>query len=199
MIVVGVAGKCCAGKDLATEILLRRGWQEVNVDHSGHRALVALQREVREAFGTGVLEDSTDPQSPVDRSRLGAVVFQDSRQMKRLEAITHPWMIRQVQQEVERLRATAPVVINAALLLYMNLDAFCDVVVLVRAPLFVRLGRAWQRDRHRMSPWRILRRLWAQRRLDAQAKASNADIVVVDNGGTREDLEARISSIPQLQ
>ncbi|MEX0742497.1 MAG: dephospho-CoA kinase [Alkalispirochaeta sp.] len=88
-------------------------------------------------------------------------------------------------------------VINAALLFYMKLDTLCDAVVLVRAPLWQRFQRARRRDDLPLR--QILHRLWTQRGLDAQALASPAETITVENGRTPEVLYQRLSELPQLQ
>lgn len=197
--VVGVFGKCCAGKDLVTRWLTERGWQEINVDHAGHEALHTEHDAVCAAFGVEILTDPEDSSSPIDRGKLGARVFRDPRERARLEAIIHPPMVAAVRERVATARTTAPVVINAALLIHMNLHVLCDTVILVQAPLLRRLQRARERDRHRLSTLRMIRRVWAQRGLHTQAITGSADIITVENGGTLAQLYGRLETIPQLQ
>lgn len=226
-LVVGVAGKCCAGKDLATAHLVARGWREINVDRVGHEALEERRAEVIARFGSGIV----GADGRIDRTALGAIVFADRERLRELESILHPLMRRRVREECERFRervgaagrgardgaaagqggatregaaptvedgATLPrgLVINAALLFPMHLDEVCDAVLLVRAPFLVRLRRALARDS--MTFVAMMRRAWAQRRLDAQARSSRADTITVENGGTPGDLYARLDALPRL-
>jgi dephospho-CoA kinase len=265
--VLGVAGKCCAGKDLVTHWLLENHWREINVDQVGHRALEALRDEIVREFGSEILRD--DGEGGIDRARLGRIVFSREDRRKALEAIVHPWMRAEIRREVERFRAapaststptpapaststpapaTTPLpapqsgcppsgesrpvqseslrsgpvqsgsvrsgpvqngpvqngpaqprglVINAALLFYMELDSLCDAIILVRAPLFNRVVRAIRRDG--FDPRRVVLRLWSQRRLETQARLSPADIITVDNRGTPEALRRRLQDVPQLR
>ncbi|MCG8479674.1 MAG: dephospho-CoA kinase [Spirochaetales bacterium] len=200
-VVVGVAGKYCSGKDAVTQWLLARSWREINVDRVGHEALATLHNRIVAAFGRTIV----DAHGRIDRSALAKIVFSDRAQRIRLEEIVHPWMRRRVRDEVDAYRDTAArvdtstrgLVINAALLFYMDLDAVCDAVILVRAPFWVRVGRARARDRS--SVWRTTRRLWAQRQLDTQALQSVADTIIVENGGSLESLYAHLGELPQLQ
>jgi dephospho-CoA kinase len=188
-LVVGVAGKCCAGKDEVTRWLESRGWQEINVDRIGHEALEAKRERILAAFGDGIrAADGT-----IDRRALGSLVFGDATRRHTLEAIVHPWMRERVGEIVERPNRHRGLVINAALLFPMHLAQLCDLVLLVKAPLLERLRRAYRRDG--LSVRRILRRLWAQRSLDAQAYRSPADIITVENGQTREVLYQRLASL----
>ena len=202
--VLGVAGKCCSGKDLVTDWLVEHGWRVIDVDAIGHRALAALHNRIVATFGMTILGSS----GAIDRKKLGAVVFRDRAQLTRLERIVHPWMRARVREETEAFRAMCVdgddrsdrargLVINAALLFHMSFDAYCDHVILVQAPLFVRLKRARSRDRY---TWRrILERLWTQRSIDTQARASSADTISVKNGKRPSDLYAQLAAIPGLR
>lgn len=216
--VVGVAGKCCAGKDMVTSWLLEHGWREINVDRVGHEALAAEHARIVATFGREIV----DERGTIDRRKLGKIVFADRDQLHRLERIVHPWMREAVRREIEAWRGSsggapggdergsgAPgsgegspggargLVINAALLFYMELDTLCDAVLLVRAPLWQRFQRARRRDD--LSLRQIMHRLWTQRRLDTQALASPAETITVENGRTPQALYERLSELPQLQ
>ena len=190
--IVGLAGKTCAGKDTLVPFFVDRGFACIDADALGHRALEANREAVLARFGT------------VDRKALGATVFSNKQALTDLEAITHPW----IGSEIRRLvaAATTPVVINAALLHKEGLFQLCDVVVWVQAPLWTRLLRARHRDRS--SWWRIFSRVWSQRKLGTQVFPPNVDILKVNNRGSslnrdipleaRRMLEARFGRVPAL-
>lgn len=217
-LVVGIAGKCCAGKDEVVSWLAERDWREINVDRIGHNALAVLHSEIVAAFGRGIVGSN----GTIDRTLLGAVVFRDRSELARLEAIVHPWMRERVAEEARAFRAACAagagdsggssdsgdsgdsrdgsasrgLIINAALLFPMRLDTLCDRIILVTAPLATRIARARARDG---ATWRrIMQRLWTQRRLNTQARSSSADILMVENGSTREALYAQLSALPDI-
>lgn len=200
-LVLGVVGKCCAGKDFVADWLVERGWQPIDVDAIGHRALAARHTELVAAFGMTILAAS----GTIDRRRLGEIVFGDRKQLARLEEIVHPWMRDRVRDEAEAFRDAvergekdlpAGLVINAALLFHMSLDQYCDRVILVEAPLLARVIRARRRDNY---PWRqIIDRLRSQTRIDAQAHESTADIINVKNGKRPTDLFMQLEAIPEI-
>jgi dephospho-CoA kinase len=200
---------------MVTGWLLDHGWREINVDRVGHEALAAEHARIVATFGREIV----DERGTIDRRKLGNIVFSDRHQLHRLEHIVHPWMRDAVRREIEAWRAgggatdaddsgtpgggerssggARGLVINAALLFYMDLDSLCDAVLLVRAPLWARFRRARRRDD--LSFRRILHRLWTQRRLDTQALSSPAETITVENGRTLEVLFERLSELPQLQ
>jgi len=175
-LIVGLAGKACAGKDALVPFFLRRGFTVIDADKLGHAALEANRAAVTARFGTA------------DRPALGRIVFADPQARADLEAISHPW----IAAEVRRLAAEAPgpVLINAALLHKFRLDPPCDLVVWVEAPLVTRILRARRRDR--WSWGRIFARIRAQRELRPQVFPPGTDILRVENRGPVEDALQRL-------
>ncbi|MDA8411300.1 MAG: dephospho-CoA kinase, partial [Treponema sp.] len=94
LILIGLTGGYCAGKNTVAEMLERRGWTSIDVDRLGHQALEIARDEVvgrfdaetRERFGRGLI----DAEGRLDRKLLGAIVFSDPRKLAAHEAIIHP-------------------------------------------------------------------------------------------------------------
>ena len=185
--VLGLTGKCCAGKDEAGRILEEFGWNTIDVDALGHRALNNRREEVVRRFGEVV----RDEQGKIDRKRLGEIVFSDSKALSDLESIVHPEM----REMVRRMLAenTNKTVINAALLFPMELHGFCDAVIRVEAPFILRLVRAKRRDGHSIR--KILKRFAGQRELFPKFLVRGVDTYSVRNSGSRELLRRRIEHV----
>ncbi len=192
--VLGLSGKCCAGKDEVAAILRVRGWEIIDVDAVGHEALVKLRGKVAAEFGEEVL----DTDGTVDRGRLGSIVFSDRKKLARLEEILHPEMRRSVAERIERKgekerrEAEEKVCINAALLYQMGLHRLCDAVIRVRAPLPLRLIRACRRDRATLRF--LIRRFRKQRSLFPKHLLEDVDMYNVENCGSRKRLERSVES-----
>ena len=173
--VVGVAGGYCAGKDAVVSVLERHGFRQIDVDSLGHLVLEEppVRRRVVEAFGG----QACNPDGTIDRRALGAMVFRDPGQLRRLEAILHPRMVARVEALLERSEPRT--VINAAILFRMGLERYCDFVICVRAPLARRLGRARRRDG--LGIVAAIRRLSSQRGICPKTNAAAVDTYYVDN------------------
>lgn len=193
MTVVGVTGRYCSGKDTVTQILVESGFAEIDVDKLGHLALKSQKSRVIHRFGSDILLES----GAIDRKALGAIVFSDSSALQDLEAILHPEMVAAVETELGRRNKTSRgCVINAAILFRMGLDRLCDTVLYVSAPFLTRFRRARQRDRAGLIA--VVRRLAAQRDVQPQHSASNADIQRVENDGSREQLRTKLQGLHLL-
>lgn len=209
MILLGLTGGYCAGKNSAASVFEARGWISIDVDRLGHRAL-ELSREAvlerfdptaKEKFGRGLL----DKRGELDRRLLGAIVFSDPRALSDHEAIVHPAMFRLVEERVaeiaeaggssaERRPVDAPrILINAAILYKMPILKACAAAVEVRASLPVRLARARARDG--LGLRRALDRIGRQAPLWKLRPRREPPVFPLANSGTREELEGRIDRL----
>jgi len=182
--VIGVAGKTCAGKNSVVEPLEKMGFVHLDVDKLGHEALKNQKERLFEIFGEGIKRADGE----VDRKALGVIVFSNPVQKSRLEEVVHPEMIRMVKESVSKNKN---VIINAAILFEMGLDKLCDVVFWVSAPAIVRLFRGMRRDN--ASAKAILKRIWVQRKMNPKKFSSPADIYIIRNVGSREKTAEKIA------
>ncbi|MBZ6077023.1 dephospho-CoA kinase [Microvirga puerhi] len=139
--VLGLTGSIGMGKS-ATAALFRRLGVPV---HDADAAVHALYRGraaplIEKAFpGTSV-------DGIVDRSRLGAAVFDDPARMKALEAIVHPLVREEEEAFMHRISPLAPVaVLDIPLLFETGGEARCDAVLVVTAPAAVQRERVLAR------------------------------------------------------
>ena len=124
---------------------------------------------------------------PIDRARLGQIVFSDPTALARLEAIVHPAVSERISRLVAEAQAPV-VVIEAIKLLEAGLSVrLCNQVWVVTAP------RAEQIQR--LMATRGLSAQEAILRIDAQPpqeeKVARAD-VVIDNSGSLEDVRRQV-------
>ena len=184
--VIGVAGKYCAGKNSVIFPLERMGFYHVDVDKLGHAALINQREKLMEAFGKGIgKEDGT-----VDRKALGAIVFSDPAARKKLESIVHQEMIRMTEKIIGEKKN---VIVNADILFEMKLDRLCDLVFWVDAPWVIRFFRGIKRDN--LPGKAVFKRIWTQRKMNPKNYNSSADIITVRNVGSREQTAEKIEKI----
>lgn len=143
MRVVGLTGGIGSGKSTVAALLRARGLPVVDADEvardcTGRPDVLAA---VRDRFGAGVLAAD----GGLDRAALAAVVFADPVARRDLEALTHPCIRAGVAARIAALRALDPapqvVVVEHPLLLETDAVDRVDTVVVVDAPLEVRVAR----------------------------------------------------------
>lgn len=144
LIVIGLTGKYCAGKNAIATLFAARDIPIIDVDMLGHDALEQAKDELIALFGRRIIT----AKGAVDRRTLGAIVFSNPQALRNLEHAVHPKMVAMCMRMVESHRNASEraVVVNAALLHRMNLDILCDAVCFVKAPWMLRYMRAVKRD-----------------------------------------------------
>jgi dephospho-CoA kinase len=168
------------------------------VDKLGHRAIEAEREAIVRRFGTSILGDG----GTIDRRTLGKLVFGKPQELAALEDIVHPAANRMTEEWIEAQEG--PCVINAALLHRSMAFIHLDCIILVEAPVWVRLLRARKRDR--LPLFQLLRRFGSQKTFAAQYLNQKADIYRVENRGyfgfhavqNRRRMENRITEILTL-
>jgi dephospho-CoA kinase len=189
--VVGLVGGIGAGKSAAAAALARRGAAVIDADRVGHEVLARheVAAEVARWWGPGVLRSDGSP----DRRAVGAVVFADPAERRRLEGFVFPRIGRRVEELIAAADADPAVrfvALDAAVMLEAGWGHVCDRLVYVDAPREIRLARLAAR-----SGWtaaEVAAREAAQ--LPAAEKAARADGVLV-NDGPPERLQTQVDAL----
>ena len=191
MLVIGITGGIGTGKSEAARYMASLGAALIDADVVGHEAYkphAEAWRRVVEAFGEGILQASGE----IDRRSLGAIVFSDPEQLKKLNGIMHPLMARMVQERIEALEAEGAevAVVEAALLYEAGWDSLVKEVWVTDSSEEEVIGRLSRRNG--MSEEEARRRLASQ--MSRPERLSRADIVI-DNSG---DVAAMRRAIDEL-
>ncbi len=186
--VIGLTGGIASGKSVVREMLEARGAFVMDADKLGHEAYTPgtdCFRDVVAAFG----DDVVGADGQIDRKALGAKVFGDAAQRKRLEGIVWPWMRRTMEQRLAGLRADGVpvVVLEAAVLIEADWVPLVDEVWAVIVPPI--LARERIISRNGLAPEQADARIAAQ--LSNEERAARAQ-VIIENSGTLEQLERRV-------
>jgi dephospho-CoA kinase len=190
MLLVGLTGGIGAGKSTVAHLLEERGAVVFDADTFARLALdrgTPGYEQVVEAFGSGIL----DPKGDIDRRSLAATVFHDPEARRRLEAIVHPEVARQLHESLDPYRGSDRIVVySVPLLVEAGLESAFDLVVAVSAPEEIRVSRV-ARDRG-MSDAEASERIRAQ--VSDQERETAADLVI-RNDGTVDELEREVDRL----
>ena len=186
MLLVGLTGGIGSGKSTVADLLARHGAVILDADafardavRSGSEPFAAVVRR----FGQEIV--SADGE--LDRAALAAIVFAEREALADLEAIIHPEVRRMIADGIQsHLDTNDVVVLVNPLLIEMGTHRDCDVVVVVSASPETQVARSVARG---MDEADVRARLGAQLPLADRARAAD---VLLDNEGTREELEAEV-------
>ena len=147
-IVLGLTGPTGSGKSVVADVLVKRGATLIDADavarsvvKKGKPCLAALV----DAFGSGILRSD----GALNRRALARLAFADDEKTALLTAITHPFILSEMCDKLQKAaaRGAALIVVDAPLLFESSFDTVCDKTVAVLAPGATRLERICERDR----------------------------------------------------
>lgn len=193
MLFLGITGGLATGKSLVTRRLQALGAVTFSADEAARAILApngAAMRAIADQFGSSVLTSD----SSLDRAALGARIFTDPDARQRLNAITHPLILRLLNAQMQAVRDDLPartvVAVEVPLLFETHLEAWFDRVVVVTASEAIQVARLCERNG--------LDKDEARQRLAAQwpmaEKVARADDIIVNDDG----IEAVYTAIDSL-
>lgn len=188
MRIIGLTGGSGTGKGTFAALLREKGAGWVDAD-AVYRTLCAENREMLAAldaaFG-GVL----DQNGALDRPKLASIVFADPEKLKKLNAITLPY-IRAASLEEMRAQGDCPFVLyDAPTLFEVGANDLCERIIGVLADTEVRVQRIMARDGLDETAARA--RIGAQP--DADFYRARCNYIVENNGGIA-DLQRQADAI----
>ena len=184
--VIGLTGNIGVGKSTVMALLAELGAAGIDADKVAHQVMEPGQpayERIVARFGPQIAPDG----GPIDRVRLGQIVFTDPVALADLEAIVHPAVFQVIQRRVAE--AAAPVVVIEAIkLLEAGLSRqLCQQIWVVTAPR--------EQQIQRLMSSRGLSEAEAILRIDAQppqsAKVAQAD-VVIENDSRLNEVRAQV-------
>lgn len=198
---VGLTGGIASGKSTATAEFRRCGAEIIDLDVLAREVVEpgqpAYQKIVARFGADAVLVPAeVDPRRPIDRARLGAIVFASEADRRFLNSVTHPEIYKTVLWRLFLValcrlgifRSTV-VVIDAPLLFEAKaLAGWMSETVLVYVPRNVQLARLRRRNPD-LSQEDAHQRISAQMSLEEKRKLAST---VIDNTGDAEDLQGQV-------
>jgi dephospho-CoA kinase len=182
---IGLTGGIAAGKSEALAAFERLGAATISSDAVVHELLDAepLLGRLTERWGAEVVSGGR-----VDRAKVGEVVFADPNELSWLEAQIHPLVGERIGAWIRALPGDVRIaVVEVPLLFESEMEPVFDTTIAVVTSDEVRRSRAEARG-HALVGEREARQL-AQ-----EEKAARAEHVI-ENDGTLEDLERRLSAL----
>ncbi len=133
MIILGITGGVGSGK---SKVLydLKENYDAyiVEADKLAHELMEPgkdIYNAVVEEFGREIL--SNEAPFPIDRGKLGQIVFNDKEKLSKLNSLSHPIVKKTIKEQIKNhieSRKTKLFVIEAALLIQDNYQEICDEI-----------------------------------------------------------------------
>ena len=184
---IGLTGNIATGKSTVARMLEELGATVIDADalvHELQRQGTPVYGDIVAAFGPGILDGTGE----IDRKALGAIVFGDPAQLRKLESIVHPAVLIESARRIMDA-ATPRVVYEAIKLIEAGRADMCDALWVVTARPDVQLQRL-MRDRQ-MGEAEARQRIEAQ---PPQSEKIRRATVVIDNSGSLEETRQQVAA-----
>lgn len=191
MIKVGLTGGIATGKSTVAGYLRKQGIPIIDADVIAREVVVvgkpALD-EIRTVFGDTVINEAGE----LDRKALGKLVFGNRALLKKLNAITHPYVYAEMEAQAEHYRIAGEqlVILDLPLLYETNNHAGAQKVIVVVVTEEKQLERLMKRNDLSLAE--------AKQRVAAQMPLAQKQLLadfVVDNNGTIQSTYEQVDQI----
>lgn len=170
----GITGGIGSGKSYVCKRLEARGFKVYDCDAAAKR-LIRTSSEIQEQL-TQLIG------SPLNKAAMAKFLLESEANAKAIDAIVHPAVFRDFEESGMQW-------MESAILYESGISQLVDTVIVVTAPLEVRIGRVMQRDgitREKVLEW--MQRQWPQEEI-----CRRADFEVVNDGIA--DIDEQLDSI----
>ncbi|PZR20023.1 MAG: dephospho-CoA kinase [Flavobacterium psychrophilum] len=169
--IIGLTGGIGSGKTTVANFFKAEGIPLYIADDEAKAILYTPQvvDEVKNAFGDSVMTDGQP-----DRAKLSSVVFQYPDKLEVLNGIIHPKVKEHFTEWMDGHKEAKFIIREAAILFESGSYKTCDKIILVTAPVEVRIDRVMKRDN--VSREQVLARINSQ--WSDEKKAALSDFII---------------------
>ena len=182
----GITGGIGSGKSYVCKRLEARGIQVYDCDAAAKRLIstsLEIRRQLTRLIGPDAYLPTTDNRQPtLNKAVVARYLLSSPRHARAIDAIVHPAVFRDFQ-------SSGIGWVESAIMYESGLSRLVDRVIVVTAPIEVRIRRVMQRDgisREKVLEW--MNRQWPQ-----QEVRQRADFEIVNDGQT--DIDEQLDRI----
>ena len=183
MLLIGLTGGFLTGKSSLAKFLRRKGLKVLDVDRLYDNLLKKshLKKKLIKIFGENILNKTN-----ISKKKLRKKILTNPALLKELERLTHPLIIKEMQNVIKAFKKKVEVLIVEVPLLYeKGLEGFFDKIVVVssaKKAQFQRAKNLGYSDRET--------NFFIKNQLPLKIKKKKADWVI-NNSGSLKDLKER--------
>lgn len=191
--IIGLTGSIATGKSTVATMLKNKGYAIVDADEIARQVVEPgrpVLSEITEVFGQEVLKAD----GSLDRERLGHRIFTNEEERKKLNAIMHPAVRKEMLRQKDEwlLNGARTVIMDIPLLFESKLQSFVEKVLVVTVSPSIQRARLMERNH--LTEEEADARIRSQ--MPIAEKEELADAVIFNNG-MREETEVQLTSILQ--
>ena len=178
---IGIAGGIGSGKSYVCRLLQRRGITVYDCDSAAKR-LIRTSPDIRRRLTALIGPDTYTAEGQLNKAAVAQFLLASEANAQAIDAIVHPAVFRNFEESgLEWL--------ESAIMYESGIYRLMDRVIVVTAPLEVRIRRVMDRDH--ITREKVLE--WMTRQLPQEEVVGRADFEIVNDGQT--DIEQQLNKI----
>ncbi|MGL5231044.1 MAG: dephospho-CoA kinase [Cetobacterium sp.] len=188
--ILGLTGGIGSGKSTVSKIFLSMGIKVFDADLIAKDILETeeVKEEIKEKFGKEFINLKNNS---IDKELLKKEVFNNSKKLKILNEIVHPKVVDIYKKKYLEYKDRKKIVIfDIPLLFEVNLQRYCDKVMVVDIDLNVQIERIKNRDNIDIP---LIKKIISAQ-MSREERNMKADILI-ENNGSLEELKQKIEKI----
>ncbi len=144
--IIALIGGICSGKSTVARLLQQHGAKVINADEIAHQQLdknQSVKTRIAQEISPNVLKKSA-----IDKKALAKIVFEDEKQLKKLNSILHPEIFAVSQSLIEKYEKDPKInaiVLDWPLLIEVEWHKRCDNIIFIETDAEKRYQRAAQK------------------------------------------------------
>jgi len=169
--IIGLTGGIGSGKSTIAGYFAALGVPVYIADDEAKKILyrVDVAAELKAVFGNEIFTDDVP-----DKAKIATLVFNDPEQLTKLNSIIHPKVAQHFKSWVSENTGKLFVIKETAILFESGSYKDCDIIILVTAPIDVRIQRVMDRDG--VTYDKVLQRI--ENQWDDQKKVPLSDFII---------------------
>ncbi len=190
MKLIGLTGSIASGKTTVLKIFKSLGYPTISCDELYHKLLKTdsyLQQKLVKTFGKGILDKNR-----ISTLKLAKIICDNRENLRKLEEITHPVILKKVFDEVRRFKNNKYkfCVIDIPLLFEKKLEKKFDYIITV----YCSKTTQFERLKERNMDVNLLRVLFSRQK-GIKEKIQNSDFVINNDNVSKKELRKQVERI----
>lgn len=142
--IIGITGSIASGKTVVTNYLLNNNYKVIDSDKISHEVL--LINDVKQKLINNFSDIIIDNNNQIDRKQLGKIIFNNKEKKELLQSIVFPYIIKEINNQIEINKKEKLIFLDAPLLIEYNLLYLVDKVIVVNINRNKQIERLMKRD-----------------------------------------------------
>lgn len=177
MLKIGLTGGIGSGKTVVTDIFNQLGIDVFNADNEAKKLINSSEniiKKLTERYGKDIYSEK----QIINKKKLADIIFNNKKELNFVNSVIHPEVFKSFNSFIDNKKSSKYIIHEAAILFESGAHKLMDKIIVVDAPVEIRINRITNRDN--------ISRKKVMERINNQAKPkelkSKADFIIINDG-----------------